>query len=213
MHLRLSPQLLAAVANATTSLLSQNALLSTNALDVSTGEGVASYYYLGSLDNTTCGPPALTRLFAPYGTCFKNYIGPQPNCSIVRECLLHHGSTFQEYTACLSPTVFLYTKISFFNTSRYLVQLYTDDNCTTPFIEFESLTIPFGCQPAQIYDESSTFCGVVQDIFPSDNTTPATVAPWVVTGVAAGTVAGVAALAGASALYCRSFAPVPKLVR
>lgn len=84
--------------------------------------------------------------------------------------------------------MFLYTTIAFNNDSSYLVGLFVDDQCTVPFSGLPSLSIPFGCQPAQIYDEHGTFCGFAQDIYPSNNISPASVLVWVMIGIWVGAV-------------------------
>lgn len=184
MHLHLDPSILALIPTNMTADLTPNTVIFPGATDA---VGVSSTYNFGTpYPNTTCGPPQLTRLFAPYGTCFKNYIGNQPNCSVVKNCLIYHASTFQEYTECLTPTEFLYTKISPNNDSSYLVSLFIDPDCTTPFIFFMSLSIPFGCQPAQIYNANGDFCGLSQNISPSDNKQPQFVLSWILIGFAIG---------------------------
>lgn len=186
LNFRFSPEMLALAKNATEeyAILHPSGVFFETFPNALTNVGVASDYHFGTLTDTLCNPPTLTRLFAPYGTCFKNYIGNQPNCSIVQHCLTRHGSTFQSYTACLTPTVFLYTSISAFNTSSYLVRLFIDDACTVPFVFFESLAIPFGCQAAQIYDENNVFCGNSQNIYPSDGiTVPTDNTPFVIAGI------------------------------
>ena len=160
MNLHLSPELIALAAE---EVRIHAALRFTpiTPLAIASASGITSDYF----NNTTCDAPRFAQLSVPYGTCFKNYIGPQPNCTVVTDCLTR-ASNFEEYNACLVPTVFLYTNVGAYNTSGYLVRLFVDDTCTTPFTEFESLVILFGCQPAQIYDEYGNFCDIYQNLVP-----------------------------------------------
>jgi hypothetical protein len=164
MHLHLSPELIALAAeevraHSRDNVVFQARSIPLNPLSAASATGITSDYF----NNTICDLPQFAQFSVPYGKCFKNYIGPQPNCSIVVDCL-SRASSFEEYNACLVPTVFLYTTVGAYNTSGYLVRLFVDDTCTIPFSEFQSLVIPFGCQAAQIYDEYGTFCELYQNI-------------------------------------------------
>lgn len=126
--------------------------------------GVSTVYYR---DEGTCATNGLGQLNAPFGTCFKNYIGPQPSCDNYYNCIAS-SSTFTEYIDCLTPIPeFIYAKIDEYSTTSYAVYLYTDDNCSTPLTY---VLIPYGCMAAPyLQDVNGTNCGLSQNIWPSNS--------------------------------------------
>lgn len=196
MIIHLSPELLSLARNETVRYARNSNQHMFNEIfpDATTMRGVASSYYLDNTTNPTCNiPPAtlLATVGANYGVCFKNVISNQPNCSIIYQCLLNSGGSFQQYSDCLVPDVFLYTTVSPINESSYIVYLYVDDICTIPFSFFSSLSVPFGCLDTGLMDENGNLCNVTQNIFPSNNFIPRPNSlAVVIAGIWIGTVGG-----------------------
>lgn len=210
MYVHLSPELLALAKNAT----AQYASLTRSIMsfpDANSSIGIQSTYSYSTQINPTCDPPYLATLFAPYNTCFKNYVGNQPNCSVIENCLLDHGETFITYTNCLTPTEFLYTNVAPYNDTGYLVRLFVDDVCTVPFSFFESLVVPFGCIYTDIQDASGNLCGISQNLAPSNNTIPPpNNLPLlaVVLSIQVAVIVGSVAAVGMAALYYNMHSPM-----
>lgn len=179
--LPLNPQIVVFMKNATSEYMRNNAVsfdVFPNALSAS---GVGSNYYFTTQSNPTCTGPTLNKLSVPNNFCFKNYIGTPPNCSVLRTCLLNNPGSIERFSDCMVPPVYIYITVEPLNITSYLVRFYVDDACTVIFPFFETLAVPFGCQPAQQYDENGNFCGVTNYIFPLEGTAFDNT-PWVITG-------------------------------